>query len=317
MAEDEPETRTEAIEPLDPQICSIQPGGGLCMRIELAWGKLRRAYLKAFRKSYLRHMAERRLGEQNTCPHEVLDPRDVKYFRNQGGYYWPPEEDPFRWRDRLPFARAGLAELLILGGGAAVLTIAALATFPYLALLPALGFGAIVWFFRDPPRRVPAETGAIVAPADGKVVSIREAEHEELIGIFLSIFNVHINRAPASATVLRLQYRHGKYLNALYEESARENQQMAISLQEATPPHRKLAVRQISGAIARRIVCSVRPGERLERGERFGMIKLGSRTELVLAVDESLHVEARVGDRVRAGATILARYEGDQPAEVS
>ncbi len=109
------------LEPMDPQLTSIQPGGGPIYRLELAWGRLRRAYLKAFRPRYRMRMRQKRRGEFNGCPHEVLDPRDVKFFRNQGGYYWRPQDDPFAWRDRLPFARVGLAELIVFGGrGAAV-----------------------------------------------------------------------------------------------------------------------------------------------------------------------------------------------------
>src|SRR5208283_3843674 len=97
-----------AVEPLDPQVASIQPGGGVCMRIELAWGRLRRRYLKIFRRGYLARMEATREGVANRCPHEVLDPRDLKFYRNQGGYYWEPEDDPFRWREHLPFVREGL-----------------------------------------------------------------------------------------------------------------------------------------------------------------------------------------------------------------
>ena len=109
------------LEPMDPQLTSIQPGGGPIYRLELAWGRLRRAYLKAFRPRYRMRMRQKRRGEFNGCPHEVLDPRDVKFFRNQGGYYWRPQDDPFAWRERLRFARVGLAELIVIGGrGAAV-----------------------------------------------------------------------------------------------------------------------------------------------------------------------------------------------------
>ena len=104
------------IEPLDPAIDSIQPGGGVCMRIELGWGCVRRLWLRVFRRSYVRRMEALRRGDANRCPHPVLDPRDVKFYRNQGGYRWDIADDPFAWRDRLPVARVGLAELLLLGG---------------------------------------------------------------------------------------------------------------------------------------------------------------------------------------------------------
>ncbi len=102
------------------------------------------------------------------------------------------------------------------------------------------------------------------------------------IGIFLSIFNVHLNRSPLAARVIALRYSPGEFLNALRPESALRNENMWIALEEDAPPYRRLVVRQISGAIARRIVCDLRPGEVIARGHVFGMIKLGSRTELIL-----------------------------------
>jgi phosphatidylserine decarboxylase len=303
------------IEPLDSQITSIQPGGGACMRLELAWGTLRRAYLKTFRRGYVERMRRLRRGEENRCPHEVLDPRDVKFYRNQGGYYWDREDDPFTWRDRLPFARVGLAELLVIGGGLVVLALVLLAIQPWLAVAPAITAALVIWFFRNPRRTPPPEAGLVLAPADGKIVAVDELEHDDYlggpavqIGIFLSIFNVHINRTPAAARVIGLTYRPGKFLNALLPRSAQENEQLAVRLEESEAPHRRFVVRQIAGAIARRIVCWVAPGDELARGEQFGMIKLGSRTELVLPQEGSLVLEAKVGDRVKAGKTILARY---------
>jgi len=292
------------------------------MRLELAWGCVRRAYLKRVRPRYVRRMAELRRGDHNTCPHEVLDPRDVKFYRNQGGYYWEPEDDSFRWRDRLPFARAGLAELLLLGGGFALLTVVALWVVPLIAVLPSVGLLAVVWFFRSPRRSIPKAPGAVVAPADGKVVSIDKVEHDEfiggqavLIGIFLSVLNVHINRVPRDARVIYLRYRPGKFLNALLPRSARENEQLAVGMQETSPPYRKMVVRQIAGTLARRIVCWVAPDERLQRGDKFGMIKLGSRTELLLPWEENLKMEVAVGDRVKAGATVLATYSHEKTVE--
>jgi len=136
-------------------------------------------------------------------------------------------------------------------------------------------------------------------------------------GIFLSVFNVHINRSPVAARVIGLSYRRGKFLNAMRPESAKENEQMAVRLEEDAAPHRRMIVRQITGAIARRIVCWISPGEDLERGAQFGMIKLGSRTELVLPRESGLAVDVRVGDHVRAGTSVMARYdaaENDAPS---
>jgi phosphatidylserine decarboxylase len=246
----------------------------------------------------------------------VLDPRDVKFYRNQGGYHWDPADDPFAWRDRLPVVRAGLAELLLLGGSFLVLTLIAAWLYWPVSFVPAALGLFVVSFFRNPRRAIPGEPGLMVAPADGKVVAIEDLPHDDyiggravLIGIFLSVFNVHINRSPAAARVIGLTYRRGKFLNALRAASAQENEQMIVRLEENERPHRRMIVRQIAGAIARRIVCWVAPGEDLERGGQFGMIKLGSRTELVLPWEASLQIRVRVGDHVRAGSTVLAQYQ--------
>jgi phosphatidylserine decarboxylase len=315
-------------EPMDPQITSIQPGGGVVMRLELAWGSVRRAYLRMFRGGYVRRMEECRQGDHNPAPHPVLDPRDVKFYRNQTGWHWRAEDDPFRWRDRIPFARAGLAELLafsvVLFGSAKGLAwyawsqgltgTAGWIVWLAVATLTVLG-GLIVWFFRDPERAIPTDPGVVISPADGTVAAIDELPHNDFIGgpavqigIFLSIFNVHVNRAPVASRVIGLTYRTGKFLNALRPESARENEQLAIRVQQIEAPHRRMIVRQIAGAIARRIVCWLKPGDDLAAGERIGMIKLGSRTELVLPREEGLQVCVRIGDKIHGGSTVLARY---------
>ena len=155
----------------------------------------------------------------------------------------------------------------------------------------------------------------MVSPADGRVVEITAVADDAFIGgaavrigIFLSIFNVHVNRSPCAARCIRFQYSPGKYLNALNPRSALENESLSIGLEACDAPHRRLVVRQIAGAIARRIVCAARSGELLARGEKFGMIKLGSRTELILPAEDTLQVIVQVGDTVRAGTTVLARY---------
>ncbi|MBS0262739.1 MAG: phosphatidylserine decarboxylase family protein [Planctomycetes bacterium] len=324
---------------MDPQVTSIQPGSGVCMRLELAWGYVRRWYLKTFRSGYVAKMAALRKGDRNVCPFEVLDPRDIKFYRNQGGYFWEPQDDPFTWRDRLGFARAGLTELWLLSGTFFVVAAfleAGLAVFDgpaeagaadvsrqiavwgvHLLALGALVCGMlIVWFFRNPRRIIPQEPGLVVSPADGKVVHIEELEYDEfvggpavVIGIFLSIFNVHINRVPVAARVIGIRYRKGKFLNALRPESARENEQLALRIESTVAPHRRMVVRQITGAIARRIVCWAKPGDELATGEQFGMIKLGSRTELVLPREPGLQIVTRLGEKVNAGSSLLARYE--------
>jgi len=313
---------------MDEQLQDIQPGGGIIYKWELLWGSCRRCWLKTFRRGYIARMQKLRKGDFNGCPHEVLDPRDLKYYRNQGGYYWSEEDDPFTWRDRIPFARVGLAELIVFslfffGGAGGLLCLhlckawtgpTAIISGLVIATLVVLG-GLIVWFFRDPVRPIPAEPGLVVSPADGKVDAIDEIEHDDFIGgpaiqigIFLSIFNVHINRAPVESRVIGLKYKPGKYLNALRPESARENEQVAVRIEATEFPHRRMIVRQITGAIARRIVCWLKPGDELDRGEQFGMIKLGSRTQLLLPKEEGLEIVTQIGDKVKAGTTIFARY---------
>ncbi|MCH1495874.1 MAG: phosphatidylserine decarboxylase, partial [Rubripirellula sp.] len=132
-------------------------------------------------------------------------------------------------------------------------------------------------------------------------------------GIFLSIFNVHANRASLPGRVVAVRYRPGKMLNALRPESARENENLDVVLVDneeiqSNEQPRKFRIRQITGQFARRIVCWVRPGDILNRGEMYGMIKLGSRTELIIPADETLDITAKVGDKLCAGSTTLARY---------
>lgn len=313
-----PETDRAAPQPLPANIPSAQPGGGVCYRIELAWGRWRRWWLKHFRPRYVAHMAALRQGDSAGAPHEILDPRDLKYCRNRCDCDWAEADNPFRWRRRIPFARWGAAELVLEGLPLAVLTGLAVWLFPYVAPLPAIALALVVYFFRDPPRRIPDGPGLMVSPADGTVAEITRLEQDEFIGgravrigIFLSIFNVHLNRSPADARVIALRYSPGEFLNALKAESALRNENMWIGLEEEAPPHRRMAVRQISGAIARRIVCDLRPGETIGRGHKFGMIKLGSRTELILADADGLEVAVEIGQKVRAGTTILARYKSD------
>jgi phosphatidylserine decarboxylase len=303
------------VEPLPENFAGVQPGGGFCLRVELAWGRWRRGWLRRFRPGYVRRMAELRRGPCDGAPHEILDPRDLKYCRNLCACEWDAADDPFGWRERLPLARWGLAEWLLIGGGLLVLA-AVLALWSWWAALPAVALsGLVAYFFRDPPRRVPQEPGAIVAPADGKVVEIDRLDHDEhvggpavRIGVFLSIFDVHLNRSPSRGRVVALRYEPGKFLNALKARSARENENTTIVLEEETPPHRRMVVRQISGAIARRIVCAARAGEVLERGAKFGMIKFGSRTELILPASDDLEITVEIGAKIKAGSSVVARY---------
>lgn len=306
-------------ESLPENLRSVQPGGGTCYQIELLWGRWRRWWLKEFRPRYVRRMAERRRGSTSGAPHEIFDPRDLKFCRNVVACDWAAEDDHFRWRSHLGFARWGLAELQLMGWPLLAATVAlAVSPWWYAAIVPAVLLALVVWFFRDPSRRVPTEPGLVVAPADGTIAEITELEHDGFIGgpavrigIFLSIFNVHINRAPVRSRVIKLHYSPGDFLNALNPESAIRNENLWIGLEEEDSPHRRMVVRQIAGLIARRIVCELRPGEVVDRGHKFGMIKLGSRTELIFPAESELQVLVRPGDKVRGGATVLASYNSN------
>lgn len=285
-------------------------------RLELAWGRWRRWYLKRFRPAYVVRMARLRIRDATGAPHEILDPRDLKYCRNICDCRWRPEDDPFQWRERLPFASWGLAELIASASVLAFLAVLAmLSPWPWIATIPAVALAWVAYFFRDPPRTVPAGDGLFVSPADGKVSDVAHLPHDDFlegpavrIGIFLSIFNVHVNRMPTEARVIGMDYRRGEFLNALKPESAIRNESMWIGCEEEIAPHRRFVVRQIVGAIARRIVCDLCPGESVLRGHKFGMIKFGSRTELIVPDVDGLTISVKAGDRVRAGVDVLCRF---------
>jgi len=302
-------------EPLPENLRSVQPGGGFCYSLELAWGRLRRWFLRTFRQGYVARMAASRRGSVEGAPHELLDPRDLKYCRNLCTASWDTADDPFRWRERLPFARWGLAEIQIMGWPLVALAVIGGSFHWSVAIVPLVLLAFVLYFFRDPARRVPADPGLLVSPADGTIAEISQLVHDPFIGgpavrigIFLSVFNVHMNRSPAKSRVIRLRYEPGLFLNALNPESTMRNENLWIGLEEEAAPHRRLVVRQIAGLIARRIVCNLRSGEVVPRGHKFGMIKLGSRTELIFPQEDGLQVTVSLGEKVKGGSTVLARY---------
>jgi phosphatidylserine decarboxylase len=175
----------------------------------------------------------------------------------------------------------------------------------------------LIWlfaFFRDPNRRIPADPYAVVSPADGKVSDITEIEHDELlggpairVGIFLSVFNVHVNRSPCDGKVVSVVYKKGKFVNAMkHGEASGQNESNTILLSEPKSGKNIVVVKQIVGLIARRIVCSVTPGQFIERGSRIGMIKFGSRTELTIANWLQPQICVQVGQNVRGAADVIA-----------
>jgi len=209
-----------------------------------------------------------------------------------------------------PYARLEVT-LIVLGGGALTAVCAWLAG--WWAVLPAVIALALLSFYRDPPRACPVGDDLILAPADGKIVEITHGvagpdDRQFLrIMIFLSVFNVHINRSPCAGRVTAVDYRPGEFLNALRADADVRNESNTLELETAAPLLGPVRVRQIAGVLARRIVCTARVGERLTAGQRYGMIKLGSRTEVCLVEDPAWEVRVAVGDAVKAGRTVLAR----------
>lgn len=181
-----------------------------------------------------------------------------------------------------------------------------------IVVVPVLVF--LFAFFRDPERAVPTEQLAVVSPADGKVSDITEIEHDPVIGgpavrigIFLSVFNVHVNRSPCDGKVIDVKYKTGKFINALkHGEASSDNESNTIVLAEPDGTEPVVVVKQIVGLIARRIICTVKPGDRLGRGERFGMIKFGSRTELTISKKLRPTVKVTVGRTVKGAIDVVA-----------
>jgi phosphatidylserine decarboxylase len=240
---------------------------------------------------------------------------------------------------RIPLTKYGWPQVVVFPGAVLAVMIAyllvAVQFLPAWAIVSAEAVLAValIWvlaFFRDPERRCPSDRNLLLAPADGRITDIEivadppafgldhtaDLPEQEggngaamRIGIFLSIFNVHINRAPCDVRVEKITYRKGKYKNAMNPHSGRVNESNDLALVRTDSPEDRLIVRQISGSIARRIVCETVEGQELTGGEKFGMIKFGSRTELYAPVRENVKCLVQIGDKVKAGLTPLVRYE--------
>ena len=176
---------------------------------------------------------------------------------------------------------------------------------PAWALAPLLLAVFFLWFFRDPERAVPDAAGALVSPGDGKVTDVSfvttGGEKQARISIFLSVFDVHVNRSPVAGVVREVRYQRGKFLNAMNQASAEQNEQNIVRVEG---DGQVVVFKQIAGLLARRIVFHPKVGDRLERGQRVGLIKFGSRVDVLFDAGASLQV--KVGDRVRGGASVLA-----------
>ena len=187
---------------------------------------------------------------------------------------------------------------------------------PWLALPPLLLGAFFLWFFRDPERAIPDGPGVIVSPADGKVTAVsrltEDGRNGQRISIFLNVFDVHVNRSPISGIITNLCYQKGKFGNAMSAGSSDENEQNVVTVEGEG---QMVTFKQIAGLLARRIVFIPRPGDKLERGQRVGLIKFGSRVDVVL--DENVDIQVKVGDRVAGGSSILGVLRaGQSRAEV-
>jgi phosphatidylserine decarboxylase len=170
-----------------------------------------------------------------------------------------------------------------------------------------------IYFFRDPNRTIPYDENVILSPADGKIIEIADLRSTEAVPffsgpmkkvvIFLSVWDVHINRLPIAGKVILLKHQTGRFWPAYKNEAGTQNEQMIIGLDS---PKGKVLVKQIAGILARRIVCRLHESDLVRQGERFGMIKFGSRAELYFP--SSVNVKVKIGDRVRAGQTIIGEY---------
>ncbi len=203
----------------------------------------------------------------------------------------------------------------LLAGGAVL----ALWVYPPLVAVPAALWVFLLSFFRDPERTAPGGDEKLLSPADGRVADVERVREDEFfhadalrVGIFMSVFNVHVNRAPASGKVAFRAYRRGKFRNAMGAAASAENECALVGIER--PGGGRLLVKQIAGLIARRIVCACREGDELHRGERFGMVKFGSRLEVYVPASEAFRLAVGVGDRVKAGASVLGEFDSGEDA---
>ena len=198
-------------------------------------------------------------------------------------------------RDGYFYALALIAAAALLGG----------LTRPAWAIIPCLLAIFFLWFFRDPERAIPQDAGAVVSPGDGKVTDVSTVtvgnQRQMRVSIFLSVFDVHVNRSPIAGVVREVRYQRGKFLNAMNSVSVDKNEQNVVTVEG---DGRTVVFKQIAGLLARRIVFTPKLGDRLERGQRVGLIKFGSRIDVLL--DGSARMNVKIGDRVKGGASVVA-----------
>src|SRR6266403_4683738 len=193
----------------------------------------------------------------------------------------------------------------------AACVIAWLTAWPY--AIPVMLLAAFfLWFFRDPEREIPLDAGAVVSPGDGKVTDVSVVSSggasRNRISIFLSVFDVHVNRSPIAGVIRDVRYQRGKFLNAMQSNSAEENEQNIVTVEGEG---RTVIFKQIAGLIARRIVFNFKVGDHVACGERVGLIKFGSRVDVL--IDRDAAIQVKLGDRVKGGSSVLAVLPATHP----
>jgi phosphatidylserine decarboxylase len=212
-----------------------------------------------------------------------------------------------------PYARVEITVILLAGAAVTIVTGVFL---QWWAVLPAVLALALLSFYRDPARTTPGDTHLLFAAADGRIMRVQRdyqpdgSEGRELrIVIFLSVLDAHINRSPCAGSVSTVEYRPGKFLNAMRAAATDSNESNLVVIQPKPPLPGPVYVRQIAGVLARRVVCTLKPGDEVAAGERFGMIKFGSQTEVRVPEDPRWEVAVRKGNHVKAGRTVLAHLK--------
>ena len=220
-----------------------------------------------------------------------------KFFRSDS-----PSQTAF------PVARAGYPFILVAAFSTAVLALLGLTTLTLIGLVVTF---CICGFFRDPDRVIPVAKGAVVSPADGKVIAASVVDNSPFLGgeamkisIFMSVFNVHVNRVPYSGRVKEIDYYPGKFFSANLDKASLQNEHNAVFVEMGNT--KPLCVVQVAGLIARRIICHIQPGDHVLRGQRFGLICFGSRLDVYLPAD--IKVRVAVGDKVKAGTSVLGQF---------
>jgi len=222
---------------------------------------------------------------------------------------------------RIPLTRYGLPQVVIYPLIVLVLMIVLFVVFapaPWLIPVEIFLFLVFIWmfsFFRDPERKISYDEKILYSPADATITDIEVMDDSALgvkahrIGMFLSVFNVHVNRFPCSAYVEKVTYKKGKFKNAMSPDAYKINEANDTLIVRLHEPKEKLLVRQITGAVARHIVCEAKEGSEFKQGEKFGMMKFGSRAELYIPLGTHYEITVKIGDPVRAGLTPLIRYK--------